>query len=96
MCGPANDRNVNCSMGWRGIQAVGGQKYRMTIGASWSRPKEHGMSWGQDQTSNLVIEVSIANGIATAVHLPCELGGIRELQSHLAKSSREILLLALF
>ena len=68
----------------------------MTIGASWSRPKEHGMPWGQDQTSDLVIGVSTARGIATAPHLPCELGGTGELQSQLAESSREILLLALF
>ena len=46
----------------------------MTTGTSWSRPKEHGMPWGQDQTSNLVIGVSIASGIATAAHLPWKLG----------------------
>ena len=68
----------------------------MTTGASWSRPKEHGMPWGQDQIGNLVIGVSTANGIATAAHLPWELGGTGEPQSQFAESSREILLLALF
>ena len=68
----------------------------MTIGASWSRPKEHGMPWGQDQTSTLVIGVSTASGIATVAHLPCELGGTGGPRSQLAESSKEILLLDLF
>ena len=42
----------------------------MTTSMSWSRPKEHRMSWGQDQTGGLVIGVSIASGVATAAHVP--------------------------
>ena len=76
MCGLADDRNISCSMDWSGIQAVGGWKYRITIGTSWSRPKEHGMPWGKDQTSTLVIGVSTASGSATAAHLPWKPGGI--------------------
>ena len=68
----------------------------MTTGASWSRPKEHRMSCRQDQTSDLVIGVSIASGIATAAHLPWKLVGTREPQSQFARSSIEILLLDLF
>ena len=96
MCGLADDKNVSCSMNWRGIQVVGGRKYRMTIGVSWSRPKEHGMPWGQDQIGNLVIGVSTASGIATAAHLPCKLSGTGEPRSQFAESPKEILLLALF
>ena len=68
----------------------------MTTGASWSKPKEHRLSWGQDQTSILVIGVSIASGSATAAHLPWKLGGPGDSQSQLAESSVEVLLLALF
>ena len=68
----------------------------MTTSASWSKPKEHRLSWGQDQTSNLVIGASTASGSATAAHLPWKLGGTRDSQSQLAKSSIEVLLLALF
>ena len=96
MCGPADDRNISCSMDWSGIQAVRGRKYRMTIGASWSRPKEHEMPWWQDQTSTLVIGVSTVSGSATAAHLPWKLGGTGDSRSQLAKLSIEILLLGLF
>ena len=96
MCELADDRNISCLMSWRGIQAIGGQKYRMTIGASWSRPKEHGMPWGQDQTSTLAIGVSTASGIATAAHLPWKLSGTREPRFQFAESSKKILLLDLF
>ena len=54
------------------------------------------MPWGQDQTSNLVIGVSTASGSATATHLPWKLSGTGDSRSQFAKSSREILLLALF
>ena len=68
----------------------------MTTSASWSKPKEHRLSWGQGQTNNLVIGVSTANGSATAAHLPWKLGGTGDSQSQLAESSIEVLLLALF
>ena len=68
----------------------------MTIGASWSMPKEHGMPWGQDQIGNLVIGVSTASGSAIAMHLLWKLGGTGDSRSQLAESSIEILLLALF
>ena len=50
----------------------------MTTGASWSKPKEHWIPWGQDEASNLVIGVSTASGSATAAHLPWDLGGTGE------------------
>ena len=55
-----------------------------------------GCRGGKDQTSNLVIRVSIASGNATAVHLPWKLGGTGDPRPQFAESSKEVLLLALF
>ena len=73
--------------------AAGGRRASERLGKA---PATHGMSWGQDQTSTLVIGVSTANGIAIPTHLPCELGGTGGPRSQLAEPSTKILLLALF